>query len=104
MLPAAGTSPVIDLQTSWSLDDLDDIDDLLPERVLSPKLREWLNDSLRGGSIRNGRFTLRGDLSRFPFSDGDGEFSASAEADAFIHAVTREGDGRLLARAATRWG
>lgn len=80
LIPKDDTGIVIDLTSRWALADVSAIDTLLPKRLMSPKLASWLNDALIAGRIENGRARLFGNLNDFPFSDDNGEFSASGNA------------------------
>ena len=81
LLGADDGGPIIDVQSTFSVADLSAIDGLLPTALLTPKLAAWLSRAFEAGRITDGEFELRGDLSKFPFSDGDGVFRASAEAE-----------------------
>lgn len=77
-LPADGGSPVVDLDSRWSIYDLAAARRYLPEPVMSPALYRWLQNALQAGSIPVGTTRLSGALDRFPFDDGDGIFRIQA--------------------------
>ncbi|MEL7298465.1 MAG: DUF3971 domain-containing protein, partial [Pseudomonadota bacterium] len=79
-IPSDESGLVVDIDTRWSMTQIDDLSGLMPTTVLSPKLQDWLNNALQGGRVESGRFRLSGNLRDFPFTDGEGEFSASASA------------------------
>ena len=47
-----------------------------PAGRMHPDLVEWLDSSIKGGTIRNGTFSLHGPIKNFPFKDGNGVFNA----------------------------
>ncbi|MEN7342571.1 MAG: YhdP family protein [Pseudomonadota bacterium] len=79
VIPSDDSGVVVDLDSEFELSDLSRIDELLPAAVVRPKLYNWLTQSLNAGRVEDGRLRLAGNLNDFPFDDGNGEFSASAE-------------------------
>lgn len=77
-LPPDGASPVIDLQSNWSVSDLSAARRYLPEGPIKPALHRWLSNALVAGTAPVGTTRLVGALDRFPFDDGDGEFRIDA--------------------------
>ena len=55
------------------------IKDLLPEKGLQPRLRQWLDNAFIAGVMDRGGVEMNGALSSFPFSDRSGRFSAWGE-------------------------
>ncbi|MCL2830523.1 MAG: TIGR02099 family protein [Betaproteobacteria bacterium] len=49
-------------------------------RAVNPNATVWLKRSIAAGVARDTRLTLRGDLARFPFSDGSGTFHITSRA------------------------
>ncbi|MEO0575858.1 MAG: YhdP family protein [Pseudomonadota bacterium] len=72
--------PHTDIRATWSMGDVNDMDALLPDKVLSPKLALWLRDAIGAGEVTSGTAILRGALSEFPFDNDDGEFRVTANA------------------------
>ncbi|MBT8084952.1 MAG: TIGR02099 family protein [Woeseia sp.] len=77
-LPADGGAPVLDLESRWSVIDINSARRYLPEAVMSPALYDWLQNALLGGSIPSGTTRFSGAVDRFPFDDGDGVFLIEA--------------------------
>lgn len=46
---------------------------------MSPNLVKWLDSALLGGSVRDGRAIVSGDLDNWPFRDRNGRFEATAK-------------------------
>jgi len=73
-----GSSPEIDLASSWSISDLAAAKRYIPQKVLKPKLYEWFQMALVSGSITRGTTTLNGPLNKFPFDGGEGRLLMQA--------------------------
>ncbi len=73
-----GSSPVIDLASSWSVNDVSAIGSLIPARIVKPKLYDWFQRAFVQGSIPRGTTTLNGPLDKFPFDNGEGRFHVEA--------------------------
>ena len=71
-------SPVIDLASNWSIDDISAAKRYIPKAVLKPKLYEWFQNALVSGEIRRGRTRFHGSLDNFPFDDGEGQLLIEA--------------------------
>jgi uncharacterized protein (TIGR02099 family) len=69
-------APVADLQGDVSLNNLSALDRYLPLIKLSPKLYDWLVNSLQAGDLVNGKVALKGPLKFFPFKKNEGTFVA----------------------------
>ena len=78
-LPADGASPVIDLQSNWSVSDLSAVGRYLPAGPIKPALRRWLGNALVAGTAPKGSARFVGALDGFPFDDGDGVFRIEAQ-------------------------
>jgi uncharacterized protein (TIGR02099 family) len=74
-----GQRPLMDLQVAFQDGNAAVLDRYLPRRYLPPPTASWLKASVQDGHIRNGQLVLRGDLGRFPFRDGGGEFKVIAD-------------------------
>ena len=84
-----GASPVVDLQSQWSINDVASAKRYLPEPLISPPLYRWLQNALVSGQMSNGSARLIGSLDAFPFDAGDGEFRIEANMQ---NAVMRYGN------------
>lgn len=77
-VPGDGASPVVDLDSNWSINDVAVAKRLLPEPIIHPALYRWLNDALVSGTMTSGTTRLVGPLDRFPFDEGEGQFTITA--------------------------
>ena len=77
-LPNDDGSPFVDLESLWSINDVDSVKRFLPKKVIHPDLHRWLDTALLSGRMTRGTTVLAGPLDRFPFDDGDGEFRITA--------------------------
>ena len=73
-----GSSPEIDLASSWSISDVARAKRHIPIKGLKPKLYDWLQTALVSGSIPRGTMTLSGPLDKFPFDEGEGRLLIEA--------------------------
>ena len=73
-VPRDGTSPLVDLITSFEVRDLSGMPPYLPDKVMRPRLYSWFVDALQSGRIVDGSLVLNGALNEFPFEDGPGTF------------------------------
>jgi uncharacterized protein (TIGR02099 family) len=73
-----GSSPEIDLASTWSISDIAEAKRYIPRKGLKPKLYDWFQMALVDGSITRGTTTLNGPLNKFPFDDGEGRFLMEA--------------------------
>ena len=74
----SGKSPVVDLESSWSMTDIGSAKRFIPSGVMVPKLYEWFQRALVSGYIPRGTTRLYGPLDKFPFDDGEGRFLLEA--------------------------
>lgn len=81
-----GESPHLDVQSSFSVSDVTQVKHWLPGRLVSAGFRRWVDTALQGGSLHNGSLLFFGQLSDFPFTEGDGVFSIKSDV----------ADGRVL--------
>ncbi|MGB5719406.1 MAG: YhdP family protein [Woeseiaceae bacterium] len=72
VINAAEPAPVIDLASTWSISDLAAARAYIPQKVIKPKLYNWLQSALVKGSIPRGSTTLYGPLDKFPFDNDEG--------------------------------
>ena len=74
-----GSSPVIDLHSSWSIDDLAAARRYIPENVMKPKLYQWFQDAIVAGRMPRGSTRFVGPLDKFPFDGGEGRMLIDAD-------------------------
>ena len=74
ILPKDDSSPEVDLESQWSISNVAVAKRYIPQRILNPRLYEWFQMALVGGSIPAGTTRLRGPLDSFPFDNGEGQF------------------------------
>lgn len=77
-LPDGGGAPVIDLASTWSVTDISSVKRYLPEKVMTPKSYQWLQQALVSGRIPRGTARLYGPLDKFPFDGGEGRLLVQA--------------------------
>ncbi|ANO51984.1 YhdP family protein [Woeseia oceani] len=78
-LPADGSSPVLDLESRWSISDLGAARRYLPASLIEPGLYRWLRSALVAGNVPIGTTRFSGALDKFPFDNGEGVFRIDAE-------------------------
>ncbi|MDZ7644830.1 MAG: DUF3971 domain-containing protein [Woeseiaceae bacterium] len=78
-LPADESSPVLDLESRWSIYDLGAARRYLPAKIMNPGLHRWLGNALVAGRVPSGTTRFSGPLDAFPFDDGQGIFRIEAE-------------------------
>lgn len=71
-------SPVIDLASIWSVEDLSAAKRYIPRGILKPKLYMWLQDALVSGQIPRATAKFNGPLDKFPFDGGEGRMLIEA--------------------------
>ena len=71
-------SPVIDLASTWSIDDLNAAKRYIPQSILKPKLYTWFQNALVSGQIPRGTTRFFGPLDKFPFDGGEGRMLIEA--------------------------
>ena len=74
-----GGSPVIDLHSSWSIDDLAAARRFIPAKLMKPKLYAWFQDALVAGRMPRGTTRFVGPIDKFPFDGGEGRMLIEAE-------------------------
>ncbi len=71
----------LDLQSSfYALNDVSAIRDYYPAKVMPKKLLGWLDNAFVAGRIEQGGLFVYGELSQFPFVDGQGVFDVFLDA------------------------
>lgn len=71
-------SPLVDIASTWSIDDLREAKRFIPESMMRPRLFLWLQDALVDGRIPRGATQLNGPLDTFPFDGGEGRLLVEA--------------------------
>ena len=71
-------SPVIDLASTWSIDDISAAKRYIPQAILKPKLYMWFQSALVSGQIPRGTTRFYGPFDKFPFDDGEGKLLIEA--------------------------
>jgi uncharacterized protein (TIGR02099 family) len=77
-IPAGDESPVVDLQSSWSVRDIGSVGRYLPVNAVKPALYRWLSDALVAGTVPQGTTRFVGPLDKFPFDNDEGMFRVDA--------------------------
>jgi uncharacterized protein (TIGR02099 family) len=78
VLKKDGSSPEIDLASSWSISDIAVAKRYIPEAALHPRLYEWFQMALVSGAITKGTTSLNGPIDKFPFDGGEGRLLIEA--------------------------
>ncbi|MDH3440339.1 MAG: YhdP family protein [Gammaproteobacteria bacterium] len=78
-VPAGDGSPVIDYESAWSVFDVSAVRRYLPVKLMTPKLYQWLSDSLISGYVRRGTTRFNGAVADFPFDNNEGVFRIDAQ-------------------------
>jgi len=84
VLSKDGSSPEIDLASTWSISDLAQAKRYIPKKGLQPRLYDWFQMALVSGEITQGTTTLNGPLDKFPFDGGEGRLLMEAS----VHDMT----------------
>jgi uncharacterized protein (TIGR02099 family) len=71
-------SPVIDLASTWSIDDITAAKRYIPQTILKPRLYNWFQNALVSGQIPRGTTLFNGPLDKFPFDGGEGRMLIEA--------------------------
>jgi len=77
-VPANGDAPFVDFESSWGIFDIGAMNRYLPNGVVKPALRSWLESALVSGYVREGTTRFNGALDKFPFDNGEGLFRIEA--------------------------
>jgi uncharacterized protein (TIGR02099 family) len=70
--------PVVDLATTWSINDISVAKKYIPFIPRVPRTSEWFQEGLLAGRIPRGTLTLRGPMEKWPFDGGEGHFHVGA--------------------------
>lgn len=68
--------PAMDINVVVERARLDGLDDYWPERVMKPRVTDWLRHALVAGDISGARFVLQGDMDDWPFRGAEGTLAA----------------------------
>lgn len=79
LLPAEGTSPLLDLQARVKAEKVSKLMEQLPEPIMNKRLVRWLKRGLRSGELIDGTVVLKGPLDRFPYDQGGGQFKSTLQ-------------------------
>jgi uncharacterized protein (TIGR02099 family) len=71
-IPADGSSPVVDLDSTFSVSDVATAGDYVPFMEQRPRISEMFRDGLLGGRIEGGRARLYGPVDKLPFEGDEG--------------------------------
>ncbi len=75
---SSGASSELDLQLDVSRANIAAKSRYLPAKVMPVDSVKWYDRALQRGQIDSGKLMLKGDISKFPFKQGGGEFSVKA--------------------------
>jgi len=70
--------PEVDINVAMERGDISRFGDYWPENVMTGKTLHWLRTSLLSGMVKNGRFSMIGDLDDFPFKNNRGRMQGYA--------------------------
>jgi uncharacterized protein (TIGR02099 family) len=80
-IPADGSSPRLDLQSTVSAFEFRAVHRYLPAPKMPPSVVEWLDEALAGGRASGADVKFVGPLRAFPFDGGEGRFSVHADVE-----------------------
>ena len=79
-------SPYLDIDSSWSIENIMAIKRLIPENKMNPSLYQWAQDAVQSGRVTKGKTRIIGSMKNFPFSDRNGIFQINAQIkDLLLH-------------------
>jgi uncharacterized protein (TIGR02099 family) len=70
--------PVVDLATTWSINDISVAKKYIPYIPRIPRTSEWFQEGLLAGQIPRGTVRLYGPMDKWPFDGGEGRFLVEA--------------------------
>ncbi|CCE25143.1 YhdP family protein [Methylotuvimicrobium alcaliphilum] len=73
-LPKSEASPVLELQSAFSVADLGQVKNYLPVGSIDPDTFSWLDRAFISGSIPRGGLLFSGELESYPFAESQGVF------------------------------
>ena len=77
-LEDGSSKPVVDLATTWSVNDIAVAKKYIPYFPRVPRTSEWFQEGLLAGRIPRGTLTLQGPMDKWPFDGGEGHFHVGA--------------------------
>jgi uncharacterized protein (TIGR02099 family) len=87
--------PEVDINVAMDRGDISRFGDYWPENVMSKPTLRWLRTSLLDGLVKNGRYSMTGDMDDFPFLNHRGRLQAIAPVE---NASLKYADGWPQAR------
>ena len=85
-----GSAPVIDLESSFSVEDIAEASALVPFMPKRPRISEWFQSGFEAGRVTRGKARLNGPLDKFPFEKGDGVMQVTGTVrDAVVNYLPR---------------
>lgn len=67
-------SPIVDVESQFSMKDTSRIDDYLALKTFEPELNAWIKQAFHQGKITDAKLILQGQLKDFPFKENNGKF------------------------------
>ncbi|MFK7859048.1 MAG: YhdP family protein [Granulosicoccus sp.] len=74
---SADASPHFDVQSRFSATDVTELKAWLPRKQLGETVADWIDNAITAGEASDGSLLLFGNVSDFPYEDGNGAFQAS---------------------------
>jgi uncharacterized protein (TIGR02099 family) len=71
----------VDVNSDFAMSDTLHLADLITFKKLDPELNAWLKQAFQHGVITDGKLTLQGKLSDFPFRENNGKFLVNMNVD-----------------------
>lgn len=71
-------SPVLTLDATADIDDLSMVRSVLPIGRMKPNVIAWFDTALQRGRLKGGTVQYHGPVRKFPFREGEGDFTARA--------------------------
>ena len=66
--------PYVDIQIEIPYVKAETIKQYFPDKRMKPKLSKWLSESIKAGTLKDGKLLLHGNLKNFPFKNKPGRF------------------------------
>ncbi len=87
--------PEVDINVAMDRGDISRFGDYWPQNIMRKNTLHWLRTSLLNGRVKDGRYSMVGDMDNFPFSDQSGRLQAIVPVD---QGVIKYADGWPQAR------
>jgi len=78
-IPRKAMSPVLTLTARVEASDVSIVSQVLPVGRLKPRTLAWLERAFLRGRLTSGQLSYHGPVRQFPFRNGEGDFTASAD-------------------------